>query len=154
LVQSFNSIKQKIGVDPSEPIHFRDLADDQKLAVVSNLAELKFGLVAIVSNKRNMRGYRNLRCEAKNLEYSHGRYRPRKYNWFYNGLFRYLLERASEECRRWTFRAYREVRSIRIVFSRRKEMSYPQTCAYLLKLSTERRDRGYFNNRKQIDWSV
>jgi hypothetical protein len=154
LVQSLNSIKQKIGINPLEQIHFRDLNDDQKLAVISSLAQLKFGLVAIVSNKRNMRGYRNLRCETKNLEFVHGRYRPRRYNWFYNGLFRYLLERASTECKRWTFLAYREIRSIRIVFSRRKEFSYPQTGAYLLKLSTERRDRGYFNNKRQIEWSV
>jgi uncharacterized protein DUF3800 len=115
---------------------------------------MKLGLAAIVSNKRNMRGYRNLRCEAKNLEFHHGRYRPRRYNWFYNGLFRYLLERASTECRRWTFRAYGEIRSIQIVFSRRKEFSYPQTRAYLSKLRTERRDRKYFNNKGQIDWSV
>lgn len=154
LTQSFNAIKPKIGIAQTDQIHFRDLNEDQRSKVISSLAELKFGLVAIVSNKRNMRRYRNQRCEAKSLEFSRGRYRPRKYNWFYNGLFRYLLERASAECKRWTYRAYGEVRSMRIVFSNRKDMSSAQTGAYLLKLKTERRDRSYFNNKGQIDWSV
>jgi hypothetical protein len=134
LAQSFNAIKPKIGMTPTDQLHFRDLDEDQKQLVISSLSELKFGLVAIVSNKRNMRRYRNPRCEAKNLEFSRGRYRTRKYNWFYNGLFRYLLERASAECKRWTHRAYGEVRSVRIVFSNRKDISSAQTGAYLLKL--------------------
>jgi hypothetical protein len=138
----------------SDQIHFRDLDEDQKLEVISSLSKLKLGLVAIVSNKRNMRRYRNLRCEAKNLEFARGRNRPRKYNWFYNGLFRYLLERASAECKRWTHRAYGEVRSIKIILSNRKDISNAQTGAYLLKLKTERRDQSYFNNKRQIDWSV
>lgn len=154
LVQSFNQIKQKVGLDPSDQIHFRDLSEDQKLVVVSSLADLQFGLVAIVSNKRNMQRYRNFRCETNNLEFIRGRYRPRKYNWFYNGLFRYLLERASAECKRWTYRAYGEVRSVKIIFSNRKDISNAQTGAYLLKLKTERHDRSYFNNKGQIDWSV
>jgi hypothetical protein len=154
IAQSFNRAKALLGMDASEQVHFRDLDQEQKLSIISSLATLKFGAVAIVSNKRNMQGYRNLRCEAKNLEVIRGRNRPRRYNWFYNGLFRYLLERASSECRRWTYSAYGELRSIKIVFSRRKEISYPQTKAYLYKLKSERHDRTYFNNRRQIDWSV
>lgn len=154
LVQSFNRSKVRLGIDASDQVHFRDLNDAQKLSITSSLATLKLGLVAIVSNKQNMQGYRNLRCEAKNLEVIRGRVRPRRYNWFYNGLFRYLLERASSECKRWTYPAYGEIRSIKIVFSRRKEISYPQTRAYLYKLKSERHDRTYFNNRRQIDWSV
>lgn len=154
LAQSFNRSKVRLGIGASDQVHFRDLDDAQKLSIISSLATLKLGLVAIVSNKQNMQGYRNLRCEAKNLEVIRGRVRPRRYNWFYNGLFRYLLERASCECKRWTYPAYGEIRSIKIVFSRRKEISYPQTKAYLYKLNSERHDRTYFNNRRQIDWSV
>lgn len=154
LVQAFARIKAEIGLLASDQIHFRDLSDEQKLVVVRSIAELRLQLIAVVSNKRNMRGYRNLRCEKKNLEFSRGRLRPRRYNWFYNNLFRYLLERASGECKRWTYRAYGEVRSIKVIFSRRKDISYSQTGAYLLKLKTEQRDRGYFNNKGKIDWSV
>lgn len=154
LVQSFNKIKTNIGMHASDQIHFRDLDDANKLAVISGLSRLKFGLVAIVSNKRNMAKYRNLRCEAKNFEIARGRSRPQRYNWFYNGLFRYLLERASTECRRWTHKAFGEVRPIKIIFSRRKEFSYAQTKAYLLKLKMQRHDSTYFNNKRQIDWSV
>lgn len=154
LAQSFNSIKLKVGIAPTDQIHFRDLNQAQKSTVISSLANLKFGLVAIVSNKRNMLRYRNLRCEAKNFEVARGRIRPLRYNWFYNGLFRYLLERASAECKKWTYPAFGEVRPIQVIFSRRKELSYSQTKAYLFKLKTERHSRSYFNNKGQIDWSV
>lgn len=154
LVQSFNCIKLKMGIAPKDPIHFRDLDETQKSIAISSIANLKFGLVAIVSNKRNMLKYRNLRCEAKSFEVARGRIRPLRYNWFYNGLFRYLLERASAECRKWTFPAFGEVRPMKVIFSRRKELSYSQTKAYLYKLKMERHDRTYFNNKGQIDWSV
>jgi hypothetical protein len=154
LVQAFNDAKHAIGFSASDEVHFRDLDDDKKIVLLRSLSQAKFGLVAIVSNKRNMRGYRNLRCEAKNLEFVRGRYRPRRYNWFYNNLTRYLLERASAECRRWTIPAYREVRCIEITFSLRKEFSYSQTRAYLFKIKTERHDGNYFNNRGQIDWPL
>ncbi|MGJ4955097.1 DUF3800 domain-containing protein [Bradyrhizobium sp. HKCCYLRH2015] len=154
LIESFNKAKQAIGLTASDEVHFRDLDENQKLVLLRSLSQAKFGLVAIVSNKRNMRGYRNLRCEAKNLEFLRGRYRPSRYNWFYNNLTRYLLERASAECRRWTIPAYREVRCMEITFSLRKEFSYSQTRAYLFKIKTERHDRNYFNNRGQIDWPL
>ncbi|WP_410051325.1 DUF3800 domain-containing protein [Bradyrhizobium sp. SZCCHNR1051] len=154
LIRSFNDIKREIGLAPHDEVHFRDLDDNQKLALLKALARTQIGLVAIVSNKRNMARYRNLRCEARNMEFVRGKYRPRRYNWFYNNLTRYLLERASAECRRWTVQAYGEIRSIQITFSLRKEFSYSQTRAYLLKLKTERRSRDYFNNRGQIDWAV
>lgn len=154
LTQAFNKAKHAIGLRSSDEVHFRDLDDDQKLVLLRSLSQAKFGLVAIVSNKRNMRGYRNLRCEAKNLEFVRGKYQPRRYNWFYNNLTRYLLERASAECRRWTITAYGEVRCIETTFSLRKEFSYSQTRAYLFKIKTERHDRNYFNNRGQIDWPL
>src|SRR5262245_37965203 len=54
LVQSFNRIKPLIGKAASDQIHFRDLDDEQKLIVATSLASMKFGLIAIVSNKQNM----------------------------------------------------------------------------------------------------
>lgn len=154
LVSSFNKIKLTIGLDSNDQIHFRDLDERQKLTVISALSDLRFGIVAIVSNKRNMLRYRNLRCEAKNFEIARGKVRPLRHNWFYNGIFRYTLERASVECKRWTYAAFGEVRPLKVVFSRRKELSYSQTRAYLLKLKVSKHDRSYFNNKRQIDWSV
>lgn len=154
LENSFNLIKEKIGLSVSNEIHFRDLDDENRQIVLGELSKLKFGLICIVSNKRNMLKYRNLRCEAKYFEVVRGRARPLRYNWFYNHLFRYLLERASAECARWSRPAFGEMRPIRIIFSRRKELSYSQIGAYLAKLKVERHDRGYFNNKGRIDWSV
>jgi hypothetical protein len=154
LVQAFNGIKKKIGKNPSDVIHFRDLNHFQRQQIVKEIGKLRIGLVAIVSNKRNMLRYRNTRCETKIFEIVKGRPRPKKQNWFYNNLFRYLLESASEECAKWTYQAFGETRTIKVTFSRRKEFSYAQTKAYLYKLKIERRDSSYFNNKRQIDWSV
>jgi len=154
LVQSFNVIKHRLGLAPTDTVHFRDLTSEQKTLVVSEISKLKIGLVAIVSNKRNMLRYRNTRCEAKVSEIVRGHLQPKKYNWFYNNLFKYMLERASEECAKWTHLAYSETRFIKVIFSHRKEFSYPQTKAYLYKLKIEKRDSSYFNNKRQIDWSV
>lgn len=154
LVQAYNAIKKKIGKTSSDVIHFRDLNHVQQLAIVKEIGKLQIGLVAVVSNKRNMLRYRNTRCETKIFEIVKGRPRPKKQNWFYNNLFRYLLESASEECAKWTHQAFGEIRTIKVIFSRRKEFSYAQTQAYLYKLKIERRDSSYFNNKRQIDWAV
>lgn len=116
LVQSFNSIKLRIGMTASDVIHFRDLRSDQQQTLVKEISKLRIGLVAIVSNKRNMLQYRNTRCETKIFEIVKGRQRPKKQHWFYNNLFRYLLERASEECARWTHKAFGESRAIKVIF--------------------------------------
>lgn len=154
LISFLGSLRRMLGLQPDAVIHFRDLKPEQQDIVVREIARFKAGLIAIVSNKRNMRGYRNTRCEAKHFEIVRGRQRPTKHNWFYNNMFRYLAERASQECARWTHRIYGEPRPIRIVFSYRKGFSYSQTRAYLYKLKTARHGADYFNNKGQIDWSV
>jgi hypothetical protein len=147
-------LKAKLGLQPYEEIHFRDLSKKQQDLAIDEIGRFKAGVVAIVSNKRNMIQYRNLRCENSHYEIVNGRQRAVKHNWFYNGLFKYLLERASTECARWSKRLYGENRHIKIVFGDRSNFSYAQTGAYLYKLQTSRHDRSYYNNKGSIDWSV
>ncbi len=154
LSSSVRQLKVELGLDSETVLHFANLSDDQKNIVVSRISNFKIGIIAIVSNKRNMRGYRNLRCEAKHFEIINGRKRASRHSWFYNGAFRYLLERASTECARWTLKAHGDTLPMRIVFARRKGFSYAQTKAYLYKLKVERHGADYFNNRGKIDWSM
>jgi Protein of unknown function (DUF3800) len=154
LLSFVSGLKQRLALSPHTVLHFSDLSKEQQDLVVQELKKFRMGVIAIVSNKRNMRRYRNERCEARHFEIVNGRKRPTKHNWFYNGLFRYMLERASAECARWTIQAYGESRKIKIMFAQRKGFSYSQTQAYLYKLKTSRHGPDYFNNRGKIDWSV
>lgn len=154
LAASVARIKDAIGHPAERELHFRDLDSRQQADVVALISELEVGLVSIVSNKRNMRGYRNRRVEAKNFEIVRGRIKPQKYNYFYNNLFRYMLERVSEECDRRSRLYYREPRRIRAVFSHREGFRYSQTKAYLWKLKSSSHPRWYFNNRGSIVWSA
>lgn len=155
IAQAVTTIKERVGLDPASELHFRRLDEPQQAAAIQELVKFQAGLIAIVSNKQNMRGYRNERVEAKNLEVVRGgRVKPQNYNWFYNHTSRYLLERASAECDKWTVPLYGAPWPIRIIFSQRKHFRYSQTQAYLHKLRVERHGRGYFNNKRQIQWSV
>lgn len=154
LNEAVQSARLAAGIGRTEELHFRDLGADAQARVVGELASFRAGLVAIVSNKRNMRRYRNRRVEAKSFEVVRGRVRPQRHNWFYNHLFRYLLESASAECARWTKVAYGCNRPIRIIFSHRKHFRYSQTAAYLHKLRVARHGPDYFNNKRQITWPV
>lgn len=155
ILSKFNDIKQQVGLSPSQMLHFRNLSKDHQHVVISEIAKLRLGLVAVVSNKRNVREYRNRRVEAKNMEVVRGgRLRPQNYNWFYNNTFRYMLESASAECAHGTNRAFGTNRPIMVTFSERKGFRYSQTKAYLHKLKLARHGSDYFNNKRTIDWSV
>jgi hypothetical protein len=147
------SIKLEVGMALDDEIHFRDLKSDQKAIVLTRISEFKIGLIAVASNKRNMRGYRNLRVERKNSQlHRSGKLIPERYNWFYNHLFRYLMETASSECFRWAAGRIGISPKIDVVFSYRKDFRYSQTSAYLAKLQVERRPEWYFNNKYQINF--
>lgn len=146
-------IKQNFGLRDVEQLHFRDLDPNQQLLTIRELSKLKFGIVAVVSNKRNMRKYRNKRIEKKVFEVDgHGRIRPQNYSWFYNHMLRYLFERASKSCRRASLKIYNERRPTKVILSERKSFSISQCRAYLEKLKVERHDARYFNNKGSISW--
>lgn len=100
-----------------------------------------------------MRGYRNLRVERSIMQiHRSGKQVPERYNWFYNHIFRYLMETASTECSRWAKTLTSLNPKIDVVFSHRKGFRYSQTSAYLAKLQVERRPVWYFNNRHKVDF--
>lgn len=118
------------------------------------IARMRALFFCVVSNKLNMRGYRNRRCEKSDFEVVKGKIRPKRNSWFYNNMLRYMLERVTQECAHWTYRAYGEKLPLKVVMSARKGFSYSQTKAYLRKISVRKHDKSYFNNRNWIDWSM
>lgn len=155
LTKCLREIKIRIGLNEDKELHFRDLTPENQHLVIEGISKFKHGIIAIVSNKRNMKGYRNRRIEQKTFEIDgRGKIRPQKNNWFYNNMLRYIFERASAECEKWTYDVYGGRRGVRVVLSYRRGFSYSQTRAYLEKLRMERHDRNYFNNKGSINWSV
>lgn len=145
-------LKSRIGIPSYKPIHFRDLTDAQKDIVVKYISNIKIGIIAIVSNKLNMRGYRNKFCEAKYYYVKKDRIVPAKNNYFYNNLLRYMLETASHLCSHHSVKAYGNIKRIKIVMSHRKGYSYSQTKAYLHKLHIQGGSHAIFNNKFKIDF--
>jgi hypothetical protein len=131
LGEALGRIKAVLNVSPDATLHFRDLDLQQQIRVIEEISKLEIGLVAVVSNKRNMKKYRNRRVEAKSFEIIRNRIKPKKINWLYNHMFRYLLERASAECERRSHRYFGEIRPIKIVFAHRSNFQYSQTQSYL-----------------------
>lgn len=142
-----SDIKISLGIENSKPIHFRDLNDAQKQMVLDRISGIKIGIVCVVSNKRNMKGYRNRRIEAVTALTHNGRKIVPKTNWFYNHLFRYLIESASIKCGEISDRSPPPKRKIKIVMSYRRGFSYIQTRNYLRKIAIESRPKWYFNNK-------
>ncbi|MBS7702688.1 DUF3800 domain-containing protein [Chelatococcus asaccharovorans] len=154
LTSGFAEVKRPLGLAPDDELHFRDLKADHQKQAIQAIGAMEVGLVAIVSNKRNMKGYKNRRVEMKNFHVVRGRVRPQNYNWFYNHMFRYLLESASEACLRKCRTSNIPPLPIKIIFAHRANFAYSQTQAYLHKLKLARLSSTPFNNKRQITWPV
>lgn len=154
LLDCLRRMKERAGLEPHRMLHFRDLDADAQAAVVSELASFRVGLVAVASNKQNMRSYRNPRIESKNTEEVRGRTRPQKYNYFYNGLLRYVLETVSAEAHRRNMQLNTPRLGVYTTVSYRRGFRISQTQSYLHKLRVERHGPGYFNNKRQITWAA
>lgn len=124
-------VKAAINSKQTPDLHYRNLTNQRRRTVCEELAKERLRLFAVVSNKKNMRNYRNRRAEAVSLH-------PK--NWFYNYCIRILLERVSAWVEHRAMIDYGEPRSVHLVFSQRGGHSYRhvQTYTELLKLQIER----------------
>ncbi|MGH6817214.1 MAG: hypothetical protein ACREC1_00400, partial [Methylovirgula sp.] len=62
-LQWLKTIIEKLKQPQRRHLHFRQLRDDRKEIVCREIAALNVRLFCVISNKRNMRGYRNLSAE-------------------------------------------------------------------------------------------
>lgn len=124
-------------------IHFRTLALGKKAVVCNALAKLPLRCFVVLSNKKNMRRYRNERAETI----------PSK-NWFYNWMNRLLLERVTDFCERRSISEYGSPRAVRLEYSRRGGVSYSQMRAYLSWLRGQSEAGALFLQTGDLRWSV
>lgn len=112
-------LTSSLGSHQMRDLHFAKLSPTRKLAACAYLAGLPVRCFVVCSNKRNMRGHRNLRAEKILSD-----------NWFYCWMTRLLLERVTHFVANRSLTDFGESRLTKLVFSERGGLSYGQMNAY------------------------
>lgn len=100
-------------------IHFQKLSPARKLLAAQHIAARPVRCFVVASNKQNMRGHQNPWAERIPSD-----------NWFYCWMTRLLLERVTHWVAAHSQRENGAVGKVRLVFSERGGLSYPQLNAY------------------------
>lgn len=127
-------------------LHYSHLRAGQTRVVCQTISALPLRCFAVVSNKKNMSGYKNLRAEAARGGSAN--------ETFYNFCIRVLLERITEFVLRRSMNEYGQPKHLRIIFSERGGVRYSQTGAYLDLLSNQARANLTYLDKRQIKWEV
>src|SRR5262245_10049669 len=143
VVNWVRSILSTAGIANRPDLHYRNLKNDQKRIVVRELAQLPVRAFVLASNKKNMRGYRNMRAE-----------RVRSQQWFYNFCLRLLLERVTDFCYHHAASERAKDRFLKIVYSERGAHSYAQTAAYQELLKMQAKGGSLVLTKRRIRWEV
>lgn len=106
----------------SPHLHFADLLPVKQRIACELLATKPARFFAVMSNKKNIRRYRNFNISDGNK------------NWLYWWLMRLLLERVTHFCEERIDPSVRGTSKLRIIFSRRGGMKYADFAAYMNKL--------------------
>ncbi|OBY26263.1 DUF3800 domain-containing protein [Leisingera sp. JC1] len=112
-------IRQRIDATQSSTLHFRKLSPSKQAAASELLANLPVRVFTVCSNKKNMRGYSNVRAEVAGGK-----------QWFYNWVVRILMERVTVFCAKNSTKKLGRPGKIKVIFSARGGHSYGQTKAY------------------------
>jgi hypothetical protein len=135
-------IQSKFKNVQSQHLHFADLLPFKKLIACKALAANPCRMFVVMSNKKNIRQYRN-----PNLD-------PRNKAWIYRWLARLLLERVTSLCERVVPVDERGKQKLRIIFSRRGDLKYDAFRDYLRKLAAQSRYGELTLGSGDIKWSL
>lgn len=124
----------------SRDIHYRKLLPIKRRIACDIIGARPLRIFAVMSNKKNIKGYRNPRTH------------PEK-NYLYWWLTRLLLERVTRFCADASRKLYGGPQPIKMVFSLRGGMSYDRLIAYLGLLRFEA-EIGHLYLPGEIAWSV
>jgi len=131
LASQLNALRVDINSTQSNTLHFRKLSPTKKARAAEIVAKIPSRAFVVMSNKKNMRGYSNVRAAKKHGENS--------VHWYYNYCVRLLLERVTDYCLKSSLREFGEAKTLKVIFSQRGGHRYGQTKAYweLLKLQAK-----------------
>lgn len=127
-------------------LHFRPLDVGRQIKTCTAISKLPVRCFAVVSNKRNMRGYTNSR--AARVSYSAGR------TFFYWWMTRLLLERITDYCERRSLHEYGEPRTVRIIFAQRDGLRYSHCQGYLYWLRQQSKTGSLYIKQGDLKWTV
>ena len=123
-------------------LHFTHLIPAKKVVACRMLATMPCRLFVIMSNKKNIEGYRNPNLDDKNKA------------WIYWFLARLLLERVTEFCESLVDPADRGQVKLRIIFARRGGLRYSDFEAYMRKLRRQSAVGTLVLGQGDLRWSV
>ncbi len=126
-------------------LHFRDLPDHKKPEVCRSLAGREARIFVLLSNKRNMEGYRNIHAEKA---------RVNKTAWFYVWCSKVLLESVTDYCGRRSRREFGEPRTLRIEFSQCGGVKLDDVRNYYRYIKDQAFLGLSFSKEFPLDWSV
>jgi hypothetical protein len=125
----------------SPALHFRTLNDRQKKIICAGLAKMDVRLFVVISNKQNMRYYKNRFAASVSSTGA----------WFYWWMCRLLFERVSEFCEHRNDLAKTPGAKIRFEFSRRTDLDYSEFTGYLSRIWAQEQP---FLKKRIPRWSV
>lgn len=124
-------------------LHFKNLLPATKTMVCESVAKLPLRCFVVVSNKNNMRGYRNMSAEKV----------PSR-NWFYCWISRILLERVTHYVKQRSYKDYGEMRKVKIEYSECGGVSYSQMSAYYEWLKMKSVANNLYLSRGDLAWET
>lgn len=145
VLQWAKEILQKLNQHQLTHIHFQRLGSARKEIACSELAKLPVRIFTLISHKRNMQGYKNIRAEKAKVN---------RTAWFYCWISKLLLEHVTEYCASRSQRDYGEQRIVRVEFSDRGGVNIDDIRAYYKYIGDQSCRGMLFNNKFDLDWSV
>lgn len=144
-VEYVKRVRQLVEARQRPDLHYRHLKPWHRALACSELAKEDLRAFVVVSNKQNMRQYRNHRAEAWSMHPN---------NWFYNYCIRILLERVSQWVERRSIMEHAEPRKVKLIFSRRGGHSYRHVETYTELLSIQSSKGTIFQKARQPKFTV
>jgi hypothetical protein len=136
-----------VGMKQQTVLHFRDLDEWRKPLVCQDIARRPVSLFAMLSNKKNMKGYQNLRAAARSQGIPMDQV-------FYNWCVRVILERITDCCYRHSMLTYGEPRHVKVILSERGTHGYARAIWYNQILKDQSKNGTTFINKRTINWRV
>ncbi len=133
-------IRDACWIVQKQDLHFRDMNRFQKTTSCRMLANFPVRCFALCSNKKNMKGYRNVRAEQ----------RVSTQEWFYNSCVKYLLERITEFVEKKSHLDFGKPKHLKLIFSHRGGMRYSQTVTYHDLIKNQARAGLTFHTKREV----
>ena len=142
LPQWLEEIRYAAKNNQSADLHFRTLSHGQKITVCGKIAGLDLRGFVMVSNKQNMRNYKNKSAEMK----------TKHRHWFYWWPTRLIMERVTAFCAHRNAQEGTPEKKLQIEFSKRNDLRDSHFTDYMTRLWSQGNKPHL--NRRCIDWSV